>query len=98
MSRIPTNATKKDIFDTITEGKMYSLFLVLPKPGRFGKCAAEIAFQERHVVDQYFDKAVPPSGNRICGELVRVDWNRNRVWPCNAVELYQSRVLLIYGP
>ncbi|CAG8978367.1 hypothetical protein HYALB_00013047 [Hymenoscyphus albidus] len=96
MSQIPTWVTTKDIFATITEGKVWSFYKVDPVSGRFEKCGAKIVFQERYIAEQYLNKC-HAHGLKFGEEVVKVEWNRNPVYPCRPDELNSSRVLRISG-
>ncbi|CAG8960920.1 hypothetical protein HYFRA_00002458 [Hymenoscyphus fraxineus] len=96
MSQIPTWVTTKDIFATITEGKVWSYYKVDPVPGRFEKCGAKIVFQERYIAEKYLNKCLA-HGLKFGEEAVKVEWNRNPVYPCRPDELNSSRVLRVSG-
>ncbi|KAG9229304.1 hypothetical protein BJ875DRAFT_523797 [Amylocarpus encephaloides] len=92
---IPPQATLRDIFDTINEGRVWSMRRTPPNRG-FANAIATVNFMNHQAAEAYISKS-NFYGVFICGRRCRVIWNVNTHAAAQGSELEQSRVLYITG-
>jgi hypothetical protein len=100
ISKIPPQASRKQIFAAFKEGKIYYFSKSEPIPGAYNTAGASVAFGNRKAAQNFFDRAQDPArGVFIEGQRVRVVWDRHpSLGFVGEKHPFQSRVVRFYIP
>lgn len=99
LGRLPARATPADIFNDISEGGIFHCSIAAALPGKHSTAAAHLAFKTRAAAEDFYTRADDPSrGFYVLGHRIKVTWNRNKLSGLEDSQMYQSRVVRIWGP
>jgi len=94
---VPADATRKEIFDAIKDGKVTTFSYNQAQYPRFRTAAFSISFADRDSSDRFFNRA-NGEGISIRGFRIKVVRDRTKMRALEEWESLQSRVIRVYGP